>query len=263
MQIKMSKVFGPIGSCIYCGSTENLEKEHVIPRGLGGEHILLKASCENCRRITTRFERHVLRELLLVARTTLNLPTYHKKRRPKSFTFTVVKNNKKKRINIPADECPTIITMPYYKRPRYISQYPYKKGIIMTGISGIVTTERLQRLKEKYDFDTFATTLTYTIGFAHLLAKMAYGMAVAQYGLKNISETHVLPAILGEKDDIGYWVGCTDDSMPPKILPKENLLYKLDLGRKSIGNREEVIAIIRLFLRFPTPEYSVYVGCLR
>jgi C4-type Zn-finger protein len=50
-----------IGKCIYCNSTENLSDEHVVPYGLGGTLILYKASCSNCARETSKFERRLLR----------------------------------------------------------------------------------------------------------------------------------------------------------------------------------------------------------
>lgn len=53
-----------IGKCIYCGSTDNLTREHVVPRGLGGPWLLLKASCKKCARITSDFEGGVLGGIL-------------------------------------------------------------------------------------------------------------------------------------------------------------------------------------------------------
>jgi hypothetical protein len=44
-----------IGKCIYCpkpGTT----KEHVVPIFAGGQHILLKASCDECQKITGGIE---------------------------------------------------------------------------------------------------------------------------------------------------------------------------------------------------------------
>jgi len=35
-----------IGKCIYCGSTEALSDEHIIPLGLNGAWILEQASCK-------------------------------------------------------------------------------------------------------------------------------------------------------------------------------------------------------------------------
>jgi hypothetical protein len=50
-----------IGRCIYCGSTENLSKEHIVPLGLGGEDVLYDASCGWCRDATSRIESRLLK----------------------------------------------------------------------------------------------------------------------------------------------------------------------------------------------------------
>ena len=74
-----------VGRCIYCGSRENLSTEHIVPRSLGGDHVLLEASCPSCRDATSRFERIVSGQDFLLFRTVLELPTYHPKSRPKTF----------------------------------------------------------------------------------------------------------------------------------------------------------------------------------
>jgi hypothetical protein len=81
-----------IGKCIYCGSEKNLTDEHVVPYGLKGSWKLLKASCANCSKITSVFERFVLRSQFMLPRADLKLPTYHPKKRPKEFSFEVERN---------------------------------------------------------------------------------------------------------------------------------------------------------------------------
>jgi hypothetical protein len=60
------KVYQSVGSCIYCGSTQQLSKEHALPLGLGGNYILPNASCEKCRKITEAFEHTCLRRKYLI-----------------------------------------------------------------------------------------------------------------------------------------------------------------------------------------------------
>src|SRR5271157_403593 len=68
------------GACIYCGATGvRLTDEHIVPLSLGGAHILEAASCDNCAKITTRFENDVARGLWGDARIAYNAPTRHKK----------------------------------------------------------------------------------------------------------------------------------------------------------------------------------------
>jgi hypothetical protein len=40
-----------------------------------------------------------------------------------------------------------------------------------------------------------------------MVAKIAYCFTVARYGLNQIGEVYVLPAILGQTHDIFHWVG--------------------------------------------------------
>src|ERR1700730_13080935 len=43
-----------IGKCIYCGEANGgLTDEHITPLALNGDKILIEASCETCRNITS------------------------------------------------------------------------------------------------------------------------------------------------------------------------------------------------------------------
>src|SRR5712672_2024078 len=56
--------FDPVGRCIYCGATGvDLRDEHIVPLSLNGTMILPRASCRECEKITTRFERSVARNM--------------------------------------------------------------------------------------------------------------------------------------------------------------------------------------------------------
>ena len=69
-----------IDKCIYCGSEEDLRKEHTIPYSLNGLLLLKKASCETCATITSRFEGSFMHDTLEVARAVMQYQT----RRPKN-----------------------------------------------------------------------------------------------------------------------------------------------------------------------------------
>jgi len=53
-----------VGCCIYCGSTEALSREHVLPQALGGDVELNKGSCESCRLKIHPFETKFLSGVL-------------------------------------------------------------------------------------------------------------------------------------------------------------------------------------------------------
>jgi hypothetical protein len=80
---------GRVGRCIYCGTTESLSDEHVIPLGLGGRSILYDASCQSCANITSAFERVVLRDQFGAFRARVGVPTRRPKQRQAGFPARV------------------------------------------------------------------------------------------------------------------------------------------------------------------------------
>jgi len=59
-----------------------LTDEHIVPKSLGGQHILEEASCRDCAKITARFEQDVAREMWGDARIAFNTPSRRKTKRP-------------------------------------------------------------------------------------------------------------------------------------------------------------------------------------
>ncbi len=245
-----------IGRCVYCGSTDNLSNEHIVPHGLKGPWQLLKGSCKVCNQVTSAFERSVLREQFIVPRAVLDLPTYHPKNRPKKFTFEVEKDGRKEKVILPITDAPPIFIMLDLEKPRYIANYDYGKGVMVKGYS--LHGPSQARLKAKLDIQGISLTTSFSGNcFERMLAKIAYGMIILAYGLDALEECYVLPCILGQKDDAGYWVGSSGKHA--SNLPAENALHRVLLTI----NGKEVGALIRLFANYQTPEYLVIVGKLK
>ena len=260
-EVVNEKLTRNIGECIYCGATDDLQQEHIVPYSLGGPWSLLGASCPKCAAITSKFELDVSRNTLIVPRTTLGLPTRRKNMRPSSFSMMVELDSGRRHVlEVPVSDCPVLLQMPLYRRPRYLASYPYNKGVVVTGFLGYATG--FGTLQKKYGVQSLYSTTTFTTSFARLLAKIAYGFAVLQYGLQEITEAYVLPSIIGEKDDVGYWVGCSNDSKPPRVPPRERYLHTIDVDLSQTTEYKEVVVRLRLFAMYPTPEYLVVVGRL-
>lgn len=248
-----------IGRCVYCGSTDNLTDEHIVPYGLKGPWQLLKGSCRNCNQITSAFEKSVLREQFILPRVRLNLPTYHPKNRPQEFSFKVEKDGRKEEIVLPVTDCPTIFMMLDLEKPRYIANYDYEKGVMVRGSSLHCTSQaELDELIKKRNIGSISlTTSFYGNSFSRMLAKIAYGMIILNYGPDALEECYVLPCILGQKDDAGYWVGSSNKHV--STLSAEKALHRVFLTI----NGKEIGALIRLFANYQTPEYLVIVGKLK
>lgn len=248
-----------IGECIYCGSKTNLTKEHIVPYGLGcpPEWVLYEGSCRACARITSAFERHVLKEYFGEPRATIGLPTYRKKNRPKSVHLQLLRGRRSFAVSLPAGECPTLITMPHLKVPACMGDYDYERGVMVVGCSLHGPSDMKERLA-RLDADGFSVSVSgVLVSFARMLAKIAYGMSILQFGLHAFKEVFVLPCILGQKDDAGRWVGCSQE---PAILPEvDKLLHRVEV----VSSNSVVGVYIRLFANYRTPVYLVFLGSLK
>jgi len=232
-----------VNQCIYCGSQKDLSREHIVPYGLlpkGQEGLVLeKASCSTCKDKTSAFERDVLRHLLRMARASLKMRSYRK--HPKSFSIKAGGGE----IEVPVEELGAPILLPIFAKPS-----SNKIGIDVVGSHNIWHEDKklINLIKEqgsiqvKWNFRP--------IDFAKMVAKIAYGFAVYQYGLERFSEVFVLPAILGKADDIGSWVGCID-----KKIVGTNYLH-LESGI----NNGQVLVHVRFFEKWGGPTYVTLVG---
>lgn len=245
-----------IGKCIYCGSTDNLTDEHIVPHGLNGPWQLTEGSCQSCNRITSNFERDVLRRQFFLPRAALGLPTYHPKNRPKQFSFDIERGGHKEKLVLPVADCPPIFMMLWLEKPRYVATYEYAKGVNVKGSS--LHGPNPINLKDKLGIEGFSMTMDFSGNcFEQMLAKIAYGMTILAFGPDALEKCYVLPCILGQKDDAGYWVGSSGRDADK--LPAENVLHRVFLA----VNGKEVGALVRLFASYQTPEYLVIVGKLK
>jgi hypothetical protein len=244
---------GEMSSCIYCGATTSLTKEHIIPYGLNGRWTLKKASCLRCAAITSKFEQNILREILLSPRVKLNLRTRDRKNRPSELPMTITKDGKKETIKVRPQNHFTLLMMPEFNLPTYLDDRPYEKGIDLVGmVAAQIGGPTIDNFRKQYDKISIPVKFT-PVDFARLIAKIAYGYTVAKLGMDLIKDVYVIPAILGISDDIGRWVGC---SLEWKLPPQNDDLHCVEY---SVLN-DEIYVRVRLFAHFDTPEYFVVVG---
>lgn len=93
--------------------------------------------------------------------------------------------------------------------------------------------------------------------FARFVAKVAYGYAVGECSLNAFEKVYVVPAILGETNDIGRWVGC-----PPGREFPQRAGIGVSVGFKIIPERDFVVRL-KMFAQFDGAEYVVVVGKLK
>ena len=251
--------YDKIGHCIYCGATEDLRDEHIVPYGLGGNLILPKSSCGKCADITSRFELSVLRGSFWPARILRDIQSRRRhKNAPRFYPLSIEKNGKKESIELPLDDYPIVIPFPLFSVPGYLKPKGHGKGINLEGSASISFGPRPENVLKKIGAEqiSFKPKTDKPVDFARLIAKIAFSMASAVGALAKIKNkvSPVVPAILGEAGNIGRWVGTitAPSSKHPDHLHR--ILIKKDEQRGIL------IGDVQLFSDSQTPRYGVILG---
>lgn len=248
--------FTRIQTCIYCFTQEaELTDEHIVPYALNGRWVLREASCTECNKLTTRFERNVCRELLASTRAYHEFQTRRPKERPTHVPLTVIRGDIEEKISVPISEYGAVTNFALFEPPAKLLGKQVT-GIIMNGqhqhrYGGMDVRE----LAHKYNANGIGFIITYSpTDYAKLIGKIAYGFAVGYFGLEAIEEVYVLPALRNEVDDIGNWVGISDRPLPQQA----------DMGIELGMLGKDIIARVQLFGEWPgSPTYMVVVGRLK
>lgn len=256
------EVIGVARRCIYCGVSEELQEEHVVPYGLDGSWVIEEASCRDCADITSRVELDVLRAHLLRTRAGLSMRTRRKKQRPSAFPINLRQAGKEESHYLSVKDQPVFMVLPLYDWPECVRVEERREAVDIGGIKLVggdviqvagKPVENFKKWLTQQDFSLATISECFKpVSFARMLAKIAYGFAVAEVGFDSIKEAYVLPGILGEAQDIGRWVGCDLD----EPLRRDDVPH--DVSVRVVDG--DILARVNLFARFGTQEYLVAVG---
>lgn len=254
------KIYSPLGRCMYCGSLQNLQDEHIVPYGLSGTGVLPKSTCPSCAKITGQFEQKVLRGPMRNVRVFRKLRSRTKYENvPKTYPLKIEREKKEEIIKLPLSEYPILLHFPIFSIPAFLNPQGYNKGITMIGSDIISFGPRPEDVQKKLGATQIIITQNYSPhDFARMIAKIAYSFAVAE-GAINFIKGAPFPAeaILGKKDDIGKWVGTITG--PPK--KHQGLLHRIALHKDYA--RKVLIGEVQLFSDSQTPNYGVILGQLK
>jgi hypothetical protein len=260
LEVFNSFTAAPVGHCIYCGSTNDLSDEHVIPLSLGGRYILPQASCPACARITSTFEREVSRGFMLPARSVGGFPTRRPKERPKSFPLQIQRGEEFVEEQFSVEDYPALLMLPRLAPSGYLHNRAAKAGVEIVGQETISFGKppveaiagaggRAMKLNMKWDVSAYA----------RLVAKAAYGYAVGSMGVIPRDEVPVLPLILGQADDASCWLGSADFTLE---IEQKRPLHALGSGRfpdPYDASKEIVVVLIKLFADSGATGFEVVV----
>jgi hypothetical protein len=245
-----------VGKCIYCGATEDLQDEHVIPYGLSGRWKLRKASCKEHHEITSAIEGRVQGWGFSNMRQRFGLRTRHKERRTGTLPVVYDLGGKRQTQDVPVAEHYGGFAVPVFTAPTYLAGGTPRDLPEVVEVRTYWHAPTLTRLLARLGTDTVNVPLVDPIDLARMLAKIAYAYAVAccDGDPDAFEEVYVRPTIL-DGPNAGHYVGCL--SGPP--------VNTLATGHQIslIRTPRDVTAHIRLFAGWGLPEYTVVVGRMR
>lgn len=253
--------YAPVGKCIYCGSTDDLTDEHIIPFALSGTAVLPDSSCRTCATLTGKMEQEVLRGEMQQLRVFAKLKSRTKhKDAPKTKEVRITdKDGKTQTVTLGFTEAPVVFSFPDFDLPGFLKPEGYIGGIRLNGMATYVFGPS----PDEYLRNAKASEIKWEgnykcAAFARMIAKIGYSTAIAQARAAGIQELfreipEVVQSILGHKDEIGRWVG----TMANPMEKRQGMLHRIEFG--DVNNRE-MTAVVQLFADSDTPFYGVILG---
>ena len=256
-----TRVYRPLGRCLYCGSVNGLSDEHIIPLGLGGRFVLPRASCSDCSTKTSKLERTCLRTMFGPLRLLYDLPSRRKRDRPKSLLLKVRKTESSEWEYVPVaqDHYPFLITFPYFDAPGALTPTPESDAL------GPVTDRLwIRGASPHHDFDELAQIVAQELGvdslmpeskaevsaFCSLLAKIALAYVAAETA-EPTANTKLARIALGESmDNCRHFIGSVAKDEPPT-----SSLHEISQGKQlPMGT---TLVRLRLLAKLGTPTYFI------
>lgn len=251
-----------VGICIYCGErTPPLTREHVLPRGLGGNDapegqanalVLQKASCQTCQRITQRIEEDCLVSMMGPGRAKLGL-----RRKDRASAVTTAHIDRidgiSEQRDVPWESVPGAITIPSFYEAPILSGKPVPDFAPCDYEFRVLEPARLplhgtRRVGVALKADSRM--------FARMLGKIGLGLAVARLGLDGYVPL-VRSLIIEGLDTHGLVGGYAGTNRSPQ---KTSSLHTLSLITNGGASGSLILAEICLFAEFSAPTNYVAIG---
>jgi hypothetical protein len=160
---------------------------------------------------------------------------------------------------LPLDEYLILLHFPIFPPPAFLNPFGYTNGIQIKGIATISFGPKPAEVSRNLG----ATSISLTqdpepVSFVRVVAKIAYAFAAAERTLDKIRrDLLVSPAISGNTDDIGHWVGTITD--PIQVF--DGQLHRILLHEDC--QKGLLIGDVQLFSDSQAPRYGVIMGILR
>jgi hypothetical protein len=269
---------GPIGACIYCYRIGvDLTDEHIFPEFLGGRIKLLQASCHGCNKITSGIESKCANGMFSSALPFMRLRKKGPPPKRGKLPVIFVVNGKKNLRRVDIHEYPPSLRLNEYAPPDAAvgRSTPSAAPIVTNRILWVMEHAhepkgawemKIKRLRDREGASHIGLPVRYDDrAFARMIAKIAYGYAIAIFGMGCFAP-FILPPILNDKEQTGRFIGgFPNDKLPPDILaelPKLDHLVSFRLWFHPGVRQMTLWANVRLFtsLISDAPTYTVMLG---
>lgn len=261
----LAKEYPAVGRCVYCGATEKLTDEHIIPFAAGGKWLLPKASCKTCAAITGKFEGEFARTIIGPLRMLFNMPTRRPKERPRHLPLKVKypTSTDWEIAQVDRRVCPFLVLLPLYSMPEPMT------GVREEGKRTSATNTlwirgggfwpdkdaHMQWLCSKLGATAVMPAGTvHTEPYCLTILKVAHSFAAAELGIDRFEP--LLPHMILKRDlnERASVLGGGEGNEPPSRELHEVGLVDWNQDPSLI------IVRVRLFASLGTPSHHVVVG---
>jgi hypothetical protein len=184
----MVSPFQNVGRCVYCDSTKSpLTREHVLPRGLGGNSapnmaaeamVLAAASCLQCAKVTRKFEGDCLNDMMGPARARLKL-NRKDRANPKRAAKLIYRDGREEEVDVDNDYLPAAMLTPSFPTAAVFAGLEWSPGA--TAIAQTVFSDET-RLRNPDVHQVQVVLRCNVVSFARMLSKIALGVAHYTFG---------------------------------------------------------------------------------
>lgn len=268
-----------LNKCMYCGDDKSkLTDEHIMPRGLNGELILPKSSCDDCQTMIGKVENSVLKSgWLSDPRLVMGLKTYNKKKQPTQVKMTFIGRDERRfKKDVPRESAVALISMPDLIEPRYLTEaMPLRAtdgmelratndAFVYRGVVEDAKSEHSEKLTKTIrqlcttygaaSIDLSATIQPPTL--IRFLCKIAHGFHVAERGLFPLEESPAIALLRAERTDYSNWVGSKPTS---KTQEQQTSMHEMSVEDVTTQSGLQCVVVnIALFESFG-PKFAYQV----
>lgn len=246
-------------SCIYCGSTEQLSSEHIVPYAWGGTVQVHSGSCEVCRLITSGFENYALNDGAMAhVRKAMGLQSRSNHRSTTAPIDMTLRGHDGQELVIEADAAvPAILGFPLFVRPGMLSGEGTRVTLGLEGMAAAAFGADISAFMQSHSA-TGAVQRESTkriMAFARTVAKIAYGCAWRDGVIEHLGGAgSLVDAFMHNPEGLGAFLG----TKPP---PYERYLgHKLRIEYKLSMPRQFVYMEVQMFADAAAPIYEVVLG---